>query len=150
MFYFKSRCSVAWFARFLFDVILMLALGQVLPGAAFAASEETTPRLLLSGSQAVVAENDGKKEPEPPRISSVFGTQTLKEYKLPFEDQYPSGPFERLDKKLFLFISKCGDVFFVRQNEAMELVKPGKALAKFIPTPSGPPNRSWPSMKIAR
>lgn len=97
------------------------------------AEDETVPKLLRSGGHAAGSENTEKKEPETPRIVSVFGTQALKEYKLPFEDQYPSGPFERLDKKLFLFISKCGEVYFVRQNEAMELVKPGKPLAKFIP-----------------
>ena len=97
------------------------------------AGDGVVPSLLLSGSEGAAAELAAKKEPEPPRIVSVFGTQLLHEYKLPFEDQYPTGPFERLDKKLFLFISKCGDVFFVRQNEHLELVKPGKALAKFIP-----------------
>ncbi|MGQ3091293.1 MAG: PQQ-dependent sugar dehydrogenase, partial [Methylophilus sp.] len=89
------------------------------------AGEGVVPRLLLSGSDAAEADKEANKEPEPPRISSVFGTQNLKVYKLPFEDSYPSGPFERLDKHLFLFISKCGDVYFVRQNETLELVKPG-------------------------
>ncbi|MFD0912818.1 PQQ-dependent sugar dehydrogenase [Methylophilus luteus] len=97
------------------------------------AGDDVVPRLLLSGNGAAEAEKEANKEPEPPRISSVFGTQPLKVYKLPFEDSYPSGPFERLDKHLFLFISKCGDVYFVRQNETLELVKPGKQLAKYIP-----------------
>jgi len=87
------------------------------------------PRVLLSGEEA----EQGKKAPEAPRISSVFGTQALKVYQLPFEDGYPTGPFERLDKHLFLFISKCGDVYFVQQNETMDLVKPAQPLAKFIP-----------------
>ncbi|HSI29352.1 MAG: PQQ-dependent sugar dehydrogenase, partial [Methylophilus sp.] len=67
------------------------------------AGDDVVPRLLLSGSEAAQADKDANKAPEPPRISSVFGTQPLKVYKLPFEDQYPSGPFERLDKHLFLF-----------------------------------------------
>jgi aldose sugar dehydrogenase len=110
---------------------LILSLNMLAPNVQ--AADDVVPRLLLSGSEAAQADKDANKEPEPPRISSVFGTQPLKIYKLPFEDQYPSGPFERLDKHLFLFISKCGDVYFVRQNETMELVKPGKQLAKFIP-----------------
>lgn len=110
---------------------LILSLNMLAPNVQ--AADDVVPRLLLSGSEAAQADKDANKEPEPPRISSVFGTQPLKVYKLPFEDQYPSGPFERLDKHLFLFISKCGDVYFVRQNETMELVKPGKQLAKFIP-----------------
>jgi len=126
------RCSIAPFIRFVFSSVLF-CLGYLSADMAIAASDDVTPKLLLSGSQAAEAEKEAKKEPEPPRISSVFGTQTLKEFKLPFEDQYPSGPFERLDKKQYLFISKCGEVFFVRQNETMELVKPGKPLAKFIP-----------------
>lgn len=132
MYHSALRCSIAPFTRFVFSSVLF-CLGYLSTDMAIAASDDVTPKLLLSGSQAAEAEKDAKKEPEPPRISSVFGTQTLKEFKLPFEDQYPSGPFERLDKKQYLFISKCGEVFFVRQNETMELVKPGKPLAKFIP-----------------
>lgn len=116
-------------SRIFFIILLMSACLFITVGHA----DEVVPRLLLSGSEAAQADKEAQKEPEPPRITSVFGTQTLKEYKLPFEDQYPTGPFERLDKHLFLFVSKCGDVFFVRQNETMELVKPGKPLAKYIP-----------------
>lgn len=128
-----QRCSIASRFHFVFCSVLLICFSTFLTGLACAGGDDVTPRLLLSGSQAAEADKEANKEPEPPRITSVFGTQTLKEYKLPFEDQYPSGPFERLDKKLFLFISKCGDVFFVRQNESMELVKPGKPLVKFIP-----------------
>lgn len=133
MYHSTLRCSIAPFTRFDLYSVMLFGLSYLLAGMVMAAGDDVTPKLLLSGSQAAEAEKEAKKEPEPPRISSVFGTQTLKEYKLPFEDQYPSGPFERLDKKQYLFISKCGDVFFVRQNETMELVKPGKPLAKFIP-----------------
>jgi aldose sugar dehydrogenase len=122
---------------FLKPLLLILCSSILISGALLtkvqAASDDAVPRILLSGSDAREADKEANKEPEPPKISSVFGTQTLKVYKLPFEDQYPSGPFERLDKHLFLFISKCGDVYFVRQNEQMELVKPGKQLAKYIP-----------------
>lgn len=51
---------------------------------------------------------------EPVKISSVFGTQPLKMIKLPFEDVYPTGPFELLPDGRFLFISKCGDVYFAK------------------------------------
>lgn len=110
---------------------LILSWNMLVPNVQ--AGDDVVPRLLLSGSDAAQADKEANKEPESPRISSVFGTQNLKVYKLPFEDQYPTGPFERLDKHVFLFISKCGEVYFVRQNETMELVKPGKPLAKFIP-----------------
>jgi aldose sugar dehydrogenase len=70
---------------------------------------------------------------EPIKIVSNFGTQSLKLYKLPFEDNYPTGPFERLENNQFVFISKCGDVYFTKLNEQLELIKPGKALAKYIP-----------------
>lgn len=122
-----SRASRVSLIHVVFVLLLSGWLGQV------QAEDATVPKLLLSGSDAAQADKEAKQEPETPKIVSVFGTQALKEYKLPFEDQYPTGPFERLDKKLFLFISKCGEVYFVRQNETMELVKPGKPLAKFIP-----------------
>ncbi len=70
---------------------------------------------------------------EPIRILSNFGTQNLKLHKLPFEDSYPTGPFERLENDQFLFISKCGDVYFTRLTEQLELVKAGKSLTKYIP-----------------
>jgi len=130
--YSNQRCSIAAAALRAFYIVVTLCLSAFVTVTALAA-DDVVPRLLLSGSEAAEADKEANKAPEPPRITSVFGTQTLKEYKLPFEDQYPSGPFERLDKKLFLFISKCGEVFFVRQNDSMELVKPGKSLAKFIP-----------------
>lgn len=70
---------------------------------------------------------------EPIKIVSNFGTQNLRLFKLPFEDNYPTGPFERLDNNQFLFVSKCGDVYFTKLTEQLELVKPGKSLTKFIP-----------------
>jgi aldose sugar dehydrogenase len=121
------------FFKYLMLTLLWLSVSWHMLQPAAHAGDDVVPRLLLSGSDAAEADKEANKEPEPPRISSVFGTQPLKVYKLPFEDSYPSGPFERLDKHLFLFISKCGDVYFVRQNETLELVKPGKQLAKYIP-----------------
>jgi aldose sugar dehydrogenase len=121
------------FLKYFLLTLLWLSVSWHMLQPAAHAGDDVVPRLLLSGNGAAEAEKEANKEPEPPRISSVFGTQPLKVYKLPFEDSYPSGPFERLDKHLFLFISKCGDVYFVRQNETLELVKPGKQLAKYIP-----------------
>jgi aldose sugar dehydrogenase len=121
------------FFKYLMLTLLWVSVSWHMLQPAAHAGDDVVPRLLLSGSDAAEADKEANKEPEPPRISSVFGTQPLKVYKLPFEDSYPSGPFERLDKHLFLFISKCGDVYFVRQNETLELVKPGKQLAKYIP-----------------
>lgn len=116
-----------------FFVSLIAGLLTALSLSVCAGGDGVVPRVLLSGAEAAEADKAANKAPEPPRISSVFGTQTLKEYTLPFEDQYPSGPFERLDKKRFLFVSKCGEVYFVRQNDRLELVKPGKPLEKYIP-----------------
>ncbi|HSH71933.1 MAG TPA: PQQ-dependent sugar dehydrogenase [Methylophilaceae bacterium] len=66
-------------------------------------------------------------------ISSVFGTQTLKKYTLPFEDSYPTGPFERLENNQYLFIDKCGEVYFTRLDGDLKLVQPSKSLTKYIP-----------------
>lgn len=73
------------------------------------------------------------KPAEAPMIASVFGTQMLKLYTLPFEDSYPTGPFERLDNNQFLFIDKCGEVYFTKLDGELKLVKPGKSLTKYIP-----------------
>lgn len=127
-----KKTKPSFFKYFLLTLLWLSVSWHMLQPAAHA-GDDVVPRLLLSGNGAAEADKEANKEPEPPRISSVFGTQPLKVYKLPFEDSYPSGPFERLDKHLFLFISKCGDVYFVRQNETLELVKPGKQLAKYIP-----------------
>lgn len=127
--YLNAPFSIRLFIERLMFIAWLLLCWQLGVATVHADGDETVPRVLLSGDEA----EQGKKAPESPKITSVFGTQALKVYQLPFEDGYPSGPFERLDKHLFLFISKCGDVYFVRQNENMELIKPGKPLAKFIP-----------------
>lgn len=88
-------------------------------------NDQGVPRLLISNAPVV--------EKEPVRIQSVFGNLLLKEHTLPFEDQYPTGPFEKIDKAQYLFISKCGDIHFTKLEKELTLVKTGKKLAKFIP-----------------
>ena len=112
------------------------------PAVADPPADSTIPRLLLSGEAAAQAGKAASEKQEPPKILSVYGTQTLKVYPLPFEDQYPSGPFERLDKNRFLFISKCGDVYFTRLEETLTLVKPATQLSKFIPGNEASPDES--------
>jgi glucose/arabinose dehydrogenase len=72
---------------------------------------------------------------EPVKISSVFGTQPLKLIKLPFEDVYPTGPFEMLPDGRFLFISKCGDVYFAKLEGEFKLEAPAQPLTR--PTAEG-------------
>lgn len=91
----------------------------------------------------VFQEDGGQPTDEPVRISSVFGSQNLKVYQLPFEDHYPTGPFERLDDNRFLFVTKCGDVYFTRlEEEAFELIGPARQLTKFIPGSEDSPDES--------
>lgn len=113
-------------------VVISLVFFCLSSSDGWAETDEYVPKLLKPGND-VSTVHESPKPFEPPRISSVFGVHTLKEYILPFEDQYPTGPFERLDKRQFLFISKCGDVYFARLNDKLELIKPGKPLTKFIP-----------------
>jgi len=71
---------------------------------------------------------------EPVKIASVFGTQNLKVYALPFEDKYPTGPFERLGNNEYLFISKCGDIYFTKlENEELKLSQPAAQLTRYFP-----------------
>ena len=88
-------------------------------------SNQNLPTLLIA--------NAPKVEKEPVRIQSVFGTSNLKVFSLPFEDNYPTGPFEKLDTTQYLFISKCGDIHFAKLDTEMVLTKTGKKLSKFIP-----------------
>ena len=71
-------------------------------------------------------------EPRQVKISSIFGTQDVEVRDLPFSDQYPTGPFEILGNKRFLFITKCGDVYFTRINENsdFEITKQAEPLSK--------------------
>jgi len=94
-------------------------------GEASNAVDQTLPTLLVTDAPKV--------EKEPIRIQSVFGTSNLKEFTLPFEDNYPTGPFEKLDEKQYLFISKCGDIHFAKLEDEIVLTKTGKKLSKFIP-----------------
>ena len=71
---------------------------------------------------------------EPPRIGSVFGTQNLKVYNLPFEDKYPTGPFEKLGANEYLFITKCGDIHFTKlENDELKLSRPAAQLKRYFP-----------------
>ena len=54
-------------------------------------------------------------------------------YALPFEDNYPTGPFEKLGNNQFLFIDKCGEVYFTTLENELKLVKPPKSLTKYMP-----------------
>ena len=67
------------------------------------------------------ADTADKPAEEAPTITSVFGIEPLKVYALPFEDKYPTGPFEILDDKHFLFVGKCGQVYFTRLGGKLEL-----------------------------
>lgn len=96
------------------------------PAADIQPTPEHVPPLLLP-AQEPVAE-------EPIKISSIFGTQNLKVYQLPFEDKYPTGPFERLARNEFLFITKCGDVYFTKvENDALVLSRPAGQLTRYFP-----------------
>lgn len=129
---------------------LFLAILQV-PNLSFAAEAENVPDTIESTENQQIRENPEEHETageeqndanEPIRISSIFGSQGLKQYQLPFTDAYPSGPFEQLDNGQFLFISKCGESFFTQLKEELELVKPGKMLTKYIPGDDGSTDES--------
>lgn len=74
---------------------------------------------------------------DPLRIQSVFGTLNLKEYLLPFEDNYPTGPFEKLDKNQYLFISKCGDIHFTKLDKEEVVINKSVNLSKYFPGHEG-------------
>lgn len=110
---------------------MAVAETEQVPEAADSAATETieppafTPRLLVPSEP--VADEQVK-------ISSVFGTQNLKVYPLPFEDKYPTGPFERLRDNQYLFITKCGDVYFTRlEHDELKLTRPGAQLTRYFP-----------------
>lgn len=71
-------------------------------------------------------------DPRQAKLSSIFGTEELEVRELPFSDQYPTGPFEMLGNKQFLFITKCGEVYFTKINESneIEITKNADALTK--------------------
>ncbi|HYD33871.1 MAG TPA: PQQ-dependent sugar dehydrogenase [Methylophilaceae bacterium] len=85
-----------------------------------------TPSLLVPGVPSTTE--------EPIKIASVFGTQNLKVYTLPFEDKYPTGPFERLSNNEYLFITKCGDIYFTKlENDELKLTQPAAQLTRYFP-----------------
>lgn len=91
--------------------------------------------LTLSGSLFAAEPVNAAKLSEaekPLQIISNFGIQNLNLHKLPFADEYPTGPFERLDENRFLFISKCGDIYFSELKEQLTVIKPSINLAKII------------------
>lgn len=121
-------------------ISLMAILLTLLSLSAFAGEDSgSVPSKASSPYPAVLdASANSNGDAEPIKISSVYGTLALKEYKLPFEDSYPSGSFEKLNKNQFIFISKCGDVYFsnldfTKPDGELVLVKPAKALSKYIP-----------------
>ncbi|HSH98573.1 MAG TPA: PQQ-dependent sugar dehydrogenase [Methyloradius sp.] len=123
-----------------FMISLMAILLTLLSLSAFAGEDSgSVPSKASSPYPAVLdASANSNGDAEPIKISSVYGTLALKEYKLPFEDSYPSGSFEKLNKNQFIFISKCGDVYFsnldfTKPDGELVLVKPAKALSKYIP-----------------
>jgi len=79
---------------------------------------------------------------EPVKIVSTFGAQELKVYQLPFEDVYPTGPFERLGKDQYMFITKCGDVHFAKLESEFTLLKPAMPLTKPLSEKEGPARES--------
>lgn len=125
------------FLACLFGVPLLFAIPAYADTATSVAAESVQEVQALSADGAGpihLFRDEAEAEPEEPiRIVSNFGTQTLKLHKLPFEDSYPTGPFERLENNQFLFISKCGEVYFTRLADELELVKSGKSLTKYIP-----------------
>jgi len=94
-------------------------------------SGENTPP--ASYVPSLLVSNAAVNKDDAATISSVFGTQTLKKYTLPFEDSYPTGPFERLDNNQYLFIDKCGQVYFTKLDGDLKLQQPAKSLTKYIP-----------------
>lgn len=112
----------------LFFAFQSMTVASAPTGPSDSASSNTgqnTPSILMT--------NPPKVDKEPARIQSVFGTSNLKVFKLPFEDNYPTGPFEKLGTSQYLFISKCGDIHFVNLDTEIALTKSGKKLSKFIP-----------------
>ncbi|MFA6179120.1 MAG: PQQ-dependent sugar dehydrogenase [Candidatus Methylopumilus sp.] len=123
--------------------ILVFLGGMAIPAShsAETASDNSpiTPPFVPS---LLVANASTEKVDDAITITSVFGTQALKKYTLPFEDTYPSGPFENLGNNQFLFIDKCGEVYFTRLDGDLKLVQPGKSLTKYIPGGESSSNES--------
>lgn len=87
-----------------------------------------------------------------PTVTSVLGIEPLKVYKLPFKDQYPSGPFEILSDRRFLFIGKCGQVYFTKLDAELKLTAPlrdlGKTSTETASSANGKPSASDNNKKL--
>lgn len=128
-------------AKYLF-IVCWSVIPPGMSGAQENTISENAPEAINQTPEAVPAETypihvfknaTVPESSEPIKIISTFGTHSLKLYKLPFEDKYPTGPFERLENNQFLFITKCGDVYFTKLENELQLTKPMKSLTKFIP-----------------
>ncbi|OAM51495.1 glucose sorbosone dehydrogenase [Methylovorus sp. MM2] len=65
------------------------------------------------------------------KILSVFGSLDLKVFDIPSDDDFPSGPFEILGNDRFLFITKCGGVYFTQlENDHLRLINRDKGLVR--------------------
>lgn len=80
-------------------VSLMAILFTLISSSVLAAEDSgSIPSKSSSPYPAVLdAHANSNVDAEPIKIASVYGTLALKEYKLPFEDGYPSGSFEKLN-----------------------------------------------------
>lgn len=73
---------------------------------------------------------DSQEADAEPVITSIFGIEPLKRYDLPFKDNYPTGSFEILPDHRFLFIGKCGTVYFAKLDQALELTSSPRYLRR--------------------
>lgn len=96
-------------------------------------ADNTLPASEQSYPIHVFKKDSPEASADPIKITSIFGTQQLKLYQLPFEDGYPTGPFEMLGNQHFLFVTKCGEVYFTKLEDELKIIKTGKSLTKFIP-----------------
>jgi glucose/arabinose dehydrogenase len=120
-------------AELLLGAHIFLAFPVLAEPAVVEATDQPAEEAGVTGDPVHVFREMEVAEPEEPiRIVSNFGTQNLKLYKLPFEDGYPTGPFERLENNQFLFIGKCGEIYFTRLTDRFELVRGGKRLTKYV------------------
>lgn len=113
-------------------ILAIVATCLLLPAAAW------PPTAMAATATTAKTETAAKNNPPAPKaeaapaptITSILGIEPLKVYQLPFKDDYPSGPFEILADKQFLFISKCGQVYFTKLDGTLKLTKPAGKLSK--------------------
>lgn len=116
--------------RFLVCTLLLTWLHSPFAYAELTESQTVTNTLPAENVPPLLIPPAPPPSAEPVKISSVFGTQPLKTYKLPFEDVYPTGSFELLPDERFLFIGKCGDVYFARLESEFKLLAEPQSLTK--------------------